>query len=107
MKSTRGFAVGLQLLLAGASTFTSASADTDGVLEVGIGSLHPICNPLQEECTLSDEQVQNDIIAALVAEDTVVGTSPRVRIHRDCHEPLSRCRAIWWTQAPHDMLQVV
>ena len=76
MKPTRGFAVGLQLLLA-ASTFTSVSADTDGVLEVGIGSVHPICDPLQEECISSDEQVQDEIIAALEAEDTVVGTSPR------------------------------
>ena len=76
MKTTRGFAVGMQLVLA-ASIFTSASADTDGVREVGIGYLHPICDPLQEECISSDEQVQDEIIAALAAEDTVVGTSPR------------------------------
>ena len=74
MKPTGGFAVGLQLLLA-ASIVTSASADTDGIPEVGIGSLHPICDPLQEECISSDNQVQDEIIAALEAEDTVVGTS--------------------------------
>lgn len=72
MKAARGFALGLQLIVA-VSSATSALADTDGIPDVGIGAVHPICDPLQEECTSSDAQVQDDIIAGLQADDKVTG----------------------------------
>ena len=78
MKAAGGFVtLGLQLVLA-ASAANSVFADiTDGIPVVGIGFVHPICDPLEEECILSDEQVQDDIIAGLQAEDTVTGTCSR------------------------------
>ena len=75
MKAARSFALGLQLLLA-ASAATSTFADTDEIPRVGIGSVHPICDPLQGECISNDEQVQDAILAGLQAEDKVVGTCP-------------------------------
>ena len=75
MRAVGGFvALALQLLLA-ASAATPTFADTDGIPEVGIGAVHPICDPLQEECISSDEQVQDDILAGLQSDDKVTGES--------------------------------
>lgn len=75
MKAARGFTLGLQLFLA-ASAAAFALGQADGIPEVGIGSVHPLCNPSQEECISSDEQVQDEIIAGLEAEDKVTGAWP-------------------------------
>eukprot|EP00903_Cladosiphon_okamuranus_P011266 g10624.t1 len=74
MRAARGVTLGFQVLVV-VSAATSAIAETDGIPEVGIGAVHPICDPLQEECISSDEQVQDDIIAGLQADDKVTGTS--------------------------------
>lgn len=73
MKAVRGLTLGFQLLLA-ISAATSPFADADEIPEVGVGAVHPICDPLQDECISADEQVQDDIIAGLEADDTVTGT---------------------------------
>lgn len=81
MKAARGFALGLQLLLAAsAAALTAAQTADDSIPEVGIGAVHPICDPLQEECISSDEQVQDDIIAGLQADDKVTGAY----VHETC-----------------------
>lgn len=41
--------------------------------EVGIGAVHPICDSLESECTSSDEQVQDDLIAELEADEQITG----------------------------------
>lgn len=77
MRAARGFTVGLPVLLAfsAATSIYATTTSSDGIPEVGIGSVHPICDPLSEECISSDEQVQDDILEGLEAEDKVTGTS--------------------------------
>eukprot|EP00752_Nemacystus_decipiens_P010084 g8986.t1 len=81
MKAARGcfFALGVQLLLAASAT-TSSSAGADGIPAVGIGAVHPLCDPLQEECISSDEQVQDGIISGLQADDKVTDTSNAIEL---------------------------
>eukprot|EP00752_Nemacystus_decipiens_P010085 g8987.t1 len=72
MRAARAIGV-LQLLLATAAATTS-STTSDEIPEVGIGAVHPICDPLEEECVSADEQVQDEIIAGLEADDDVTAT---------------------------------
>lgn len=73
MRVIGSFTLGLQLLFA-TSVAKFALADPDGIPEVGIGAVHPICDPLQGECASGDERVQEEIIADLQADDEVTGT---------------------------------
>lgn len=41
------------------------------VPDVGVGAVHPICNPSASECISSDEQVQDELIAELDADDQI------------------------------------
>jgi len=69
MKATRGLAIGL-----GLSRFLNlARADGDGIPQVGIGAVHPICDPLTSECISSDEQVQDEILADLEGDSHISG----------------------------------
>lgn len=42
------------------------------VPDVGVGAVHPICDPSASECISSDEQVQDDLLAELDADDQIV-----------------------------------
>lgn len=61
------------LLLHLTSATTSSAADNDGIPEVGIGAVHPICDPSVTECVSSDEEVQDDIVAGLEENEEVTG----------------------------------
>eukprot|EP00903_Cladosiphon_okamuranus_P011265 g10623.t1 len=80
MKAARGFTLALRLLLAATSTANSTFADTDGIPEVGIGAVHPVCGAQQEECISSDERVQDEILAGLQAEAPITGTSNAIEL---------------------------
>ena len=75
MRVVRGLSLYLGLVpqLQLASAGTSSVADDDGIPEVGIGTVHPICDPLVSECISSDEEVQDDIIARLGEDEQVTG----------------------------------
>lgn len=69
--------VGLSLtllipLLSGGKAIVLAA---DGIPEVGLSAVHPICNSTTSstECIASDVEVQDDIIAALEADEQVTG----------------------------------
>ena len=74
MRAMRGLSLclGVAPLLHLASATTSSAAD-DGIPEVGIGTVHPICDPLTSECISSDEEVQDDIIERLEDDEQVTG----------------------------------
>lgn len=76
MKAARGVALGLGLVPLARLVFlhTSAiSAHGSEIPEVGIGQVHPICDPLLSECVSGDEQVQDELIAELEGDDQVTG----------------------------------
>lgn len=75
MRAAGGFTLGLQLLLAtSAATSMHATTNSDDISEVGISDVHAICDPLRGGCISSDEEVQDEIIAGLEANDEVTGT---------------------------------
>lgn len=62
------------MFLLGASLLPFISlAWGDEVPEVGIGAVHPICDSLVSECISSDEQVQDDLVAELEADEQITG----------------------------------
>jgi len=65
--------VGLAPLFYHTSATTSSVTDNEDIPEVGVGTVHPICDPLVTECASSDEEVQENIIAGLEQEDAVTG----------------------------------
>lgn len=74
MRAAQGMTIGFLPLLLATAAATTSSADPGGIPEFDISTVHPICDPLQEECISSDEQVQDEIIAGLEADDEVTGT---------------------------------
>jgi len=67
MKAIRGLVLGL------APLFYVACVEADGIAEVGVGTVHPVCDPLVSECISSDEQAAEDILASLDEDETVTG----------------------------------
>lgn len=45
----------------------------DGIVQVGIDAVHPICDPLDGDCTARDEQAQDELIATLDSEADYTG----------------------------------
>lgn len=52
----------------------SSSTKGDGIPQVGLVAVHPICDPLTSEfqCISSDEQVQDELNAVLQADEQVI-----------------------------------
>jgi len=74
-KAMRAFSLclGLVSLFHLTSASTSSTAANDAIAEVGLGSVHPLCDSLVSECISSDEQAQDDILDRLEADEAVTG----------------------------------
>jgi len=60
-----------------ASLYLNCAVADIGVPQVGIGAVHPICDPLISECISSDEQVQYELVAGFEEESQYTGTDQR------------------------------
>eukprot|EP00752_Nemacystus_decipiens_P018442 g16533.t1 len=47
---------------------------------VGVGDVHPICDPSSSECISSDEQVQDELLAELDADDQITAAAREIEL---------------------------